>query len=169
MTNHAGGVDLGVAMIETANLIPCAWCGIEIDQWAGLAGSFGLCQECLGEGFHSAIGNIAAMDSRLSDLLPFGFVRLDVNGIVLQYNTAESALSGLPREKVKGRDFFRSVAPCTCVQEFEGLTKKMVAARKPARERIQFLFKFPGRPTKVDIAVIYDPERKVITLLVRKV
>ena len=156
-------------MIETAKIVPCAWCGHDIEKWAGLTGSFGLCRQCLGEGFHSAIGNIAAVDNRFSDVLPFGFIRLDVNGIVLQYNSAESALSGLPREKVKGRNFFRSVAPCTCVAEFEGLTKKMIAAQQPARERIQFLFKFPGRATMVNVAVIYDPERKVITLLVRQV
>jgi photoactive yellow protein len=156
-------------MTKTLKMIPCAWCGRGIEKWAGLAGSFGLCRQCLGEGFHLAIGNIAAVDSRLSDVLPFGFIRLDADGIILQYNTSESALSGLPQEKVKGRNFFRSVAPCTCVEEFEGLTKKMIAARQPARERIQFLFKFPSRVTMVNIAIIYDPERKVITLLIRKV
>jgi len=155
-------------MLQSASTVRCAWCGTHIDEFAGISGPFGLCRKCLGEGFHTALGNISAVNDRFSDLLPFGFIRLDVNGIVLQYNTAESALSGLPPERVKGRNFFRSVAPCTCVDEFEGLTKRMVAVGLPARERIQFLFKLPGRSIMADIVVMYDPERKVITLLVRK-
>ena len=45
----------------------------------------------------------------------------------------------------------------------------MIAAGKPARDQIDFLFKFPGRVTMVNLAMIYEPTRKEVILLVRKI
>ncbi len=47
------------------------------------------------------------------DELEFGVVRLDDHGRVVEYNQAESQLSGLARSAVVGRVFFTDVAPCT--------------------------------------------------------
>jgi photoactive yellow protein len=146
----------------------CAWCDRPISEGKSGLTSHGICLTCLGKKFDHAIENVALLNRRVSDLLPFGFIRLDEKGVVTEYNTAESTLSGLPREGVLGRNFFRAVAPCTCVEQFEGKVQEMIAAGKPARDQIEFLFKFPRRVTMVNLAMIYDPARHEVVLLIRK-
>lgn len=147
----------------------CAWCDRPIREGKGALISHGICLTCLGDKFSYAIENVALLNREVADLLPYGFIRLDEQGIVLEYNTAESALSGLPRGGVVGRNFFRSVAPCTCVKQFEGKVQEMIASGKAGRDQIQFLFKFPGRVTMVNLAMTYDPVRHEVILLIRKV
>lgn len=47
------------------------------------------------------------------DEVPFGLIVMDREGVVVWYNTFESAQTGIAREKVLGRNFFESVGPCT--------------------------------------------------------
>ena len=47
------------------------------------------------------------------DALGFGVVEMNRAGLVMRYNETESRYSGLPRERVLGRHFFRDVAPCS--------------------------------------------------------
>jgi photoactive yellow protein len=56
---------------------------------------------------------LAALPDDGLDALPFGVVEMDLDGIVQRYNATESRYSGLPRERVLGRHFFRDVAPCS--------------------------------------------------------
>jgi photoactive yellow protein len=149
--------------------VVCAWCNGAIRQGKTGLISHGICLNCLGDKFNYPIENVALLNRGVADLLPYGFIRLDEQGTVLEYNTAESALSGLPREGVLGRNFFRSVAPCTCVKQFEGKVQEMVTRGKTGRDEIQFLFKFPGRVTMVNLAMTYDPARHEVILLIRKV
>ena len=157
----------------------CAWCERLIRAGPIPAGSIragktglishGICLACLGDKFSYAIEDVALLNREVADLLPYGFIRLDEQGVVLEYNTAESALSGLPRGGVVGRNFFRSVAPCTCVEQFEGKVQEMIASGRAGRDQIQFLFKFPGRVTMVDLVMTYDPNRHEVILLIRKI
>ncbi len=149
--------------------IVCAWCNGTIRKAKGGLISHGICLTCLGDKFNYPIENVALLNREVADLLPYGFIRLDEYGTVLEYNTAESALSGLPREGVLGRNFFRSVAPCTCVQQFEGKVQEMIASGKTGRDQIEFLFKFPERVTMVNLAMTYDPVRHEVMLLIRKI
>jgi len=146
-----------------------AWCDRPIREGKSGLISHGICLTCLGDKFSYAIENVALLNREVADLLPYGFIRLDEQGVVLEYNTAESALSGLPRGGVVGRNFFRSVAPCTCVKEFEGKVQEMIASGKAGRDQLQFLFKFPRRVTMVNLAMTYDPIRHEVILLVRKI
>ncbi|HEY7989817.1 MAG TPA: PAS domain-containing protein [Stellaceae bacterium] len=61
------------------------------------------------------------------DTLPFGIIRLDIEGRVLAYNRAESLYSGLKQQHVIGRDWFRDIAPCTNTAKFFGKFKEGVA------------------------------------------
>ena len=149
--------------------VVCAWCNGSIRLGPPEKTSHGICLTCLGDKFDYPIENVALLNRKVADLLPYGFIRLDESGIVLEYNTAESELSGLPREGVLGRNFFRSVAPCTCVRQFEGKVQEMIASGIPGRDQIEFLFKFPGRVTMVNLAMTYDPMRHEVMLLIRKV
>jgi photoactive yellow protein len=149
--------------------IACAWCGRMIRAGeAASAVSYGICLTCLGDQFSHPIEDVGALDDRTADRLPFGFIRLDSEGRVIAYNTAESTLSGLPPEGILGKSFFRTVAPCTCVDEFEGTIKTMMASAKAERNHIEFLFKFKARTTMVDIAMTTDPATGYATLLIRK-
>ena len=53
------------------------------------------------------------LDDTELDALPFGVIQMDRSGTVLRYNATESRYSGLSRERVLGRHFFREVAPCS--------------------------------------------------------
>jgi photoactive yellow protein len=111
---------------------------------------------------------VARLDPDAADQLPFGFIRLDSEGRIIAANIEESALSGLPRVGVLGNSFFRTIAPCTCVDEFEGTLKRMIATGKAEREQIEFLFKFKQRAIMVNIAMTTDPATGYATLLIRK-
>jgi photoactive yellow protein len=56
---------------------------------------------------------LGGLDLTELDALPFGVVEMDRSGRVLRYNATESRYSGLSRERVLGRHFFREVAPCS--------------------------------------------------------
>jgi photoactive yellow protein len=147
----------------------CAWCGRRIREGSAISvGSYGICVTCMGDRFGHPIENVSALSDAEADQLPFGFIRLDSEGRVIAYNTQESALSGLPREGVLGKNFFRTIAPCTCVDEFEGTLQTMMASGQAQRRQIEFLFKFKHRTTIVDISMTTDPRRGYATLLVRK-
>ena len=61
------------------------------------------------------------------DALPFGAIRLDAEGRVLRFNTAERRLSGYSKE-VSGRSFFVDIAPCMNNSSFRGRIEKAEAA-----------------------------------------
>jgi len=149
--------------------ITCAWCTAQIlDGTDSLPSTYGICVSCLGQGFATPVQNLEAISDADADRLPFGMIRMDGEGRVVAYNAKESALSGLHKADVLGRNFFRTVAPCTCVEEFEGLVRKMMASERPLREEIQFLFKFKNNATMAQIAVTTNPWSGYATLLVRK-
>ncbi len=47
------------------------------------------------------------------DTAPYGIIAMSLDGTVEAYNLAESKLAGLTPERVIGKNFFSSVAPCT--------------------------------------------------------
>jgi len=63
---------------------------------------------------------IEEMGSDELDNLPFGAIRLSLDGEILAFNSYESELSGRDPDDVIGRNFFEDVAPCTNVREFAG-------------------------------------------------
>lgn len=59
------------------------------------------------------LAQLEAMSAQAFDELAFGVVRMRDDGEVVAYNTWESSMSGLSRDRVLGRIFFSDVAPCT--------------------------------------------------------
>jgi photoactive yellow protein len=94
----------------------------------------------------------AASDDDL-DTLSFGLVALSPDGAVVGYNQAEARLSGLTQERVIGRLFFTSVAPCT--------NNFMVAHRfetEPDLDAIiDYVFTFRLSPMKVRLRLMKRP------------
>jgi photoactive yellow protein len=56
---------------------------------------------------------LGRLDDQALNELTFGVVEMDMSMTVLRYNAAESRASGLPPERVLGRQFFKQVAPCS--------------------------------------------------------
>lgn len=100
-------------------------------------------------------GAVARLSDEAIDGLPFGLLTLDSAGRVLAYNDTESRMSGLPRDRVIGRDFFNEVAPCTRVREFQGRFLELV--QNPAQLRVQsfdFVFRFAHSEQQVSIVIV---------------
>ena len=103
-------------------------------------------------------GAVARLTPSELDNLPYGLITLDADGRVLHYNDTESRLVGLPKHKVLGKSFFRDVAPCTRLRDFEG--RFLELARDPGRVRVQtfdFVFRFPR--AEHHVTVIMTPAR----------
>lgn len=58
------------------------------------------------------------------DRLPFGTVKVDERGTILEYNMAEASISGVDARSVIGKNFFLEVAVCTQRPEFYGEFKR---------------------------------------------
>lgn len=90
--------------------------------------------------------------------LPYGVVVVDREGTVLVYNDTESRLAAVPRDRVLMRNFFRDVAPCAQVKEFEGRFQAFARGEtRSAVEQFDFVFNFASGAQQVTI--IFTPGR----------
>lgn len=99
-------------------------------------------------------GAVAQLTPDKLDGLPYGLITLDARGRVIHYNDTESRLVGLPKDRVIGRNFFREIAPCTRIREFEGRFIELAA--DPIGVRVQsfdFIFKFARGEQHVSVVM----------------
>ena len=99
------------------------------------------------------VGYVNRVSQEGLDVLPYGLVVLDRDGRVVLYNETESRLTGFARNKVLGKNFFREVAPCTAVKEFEGVFREFVAGRRGRTVFFDFAFHFSAGTQNVTIAL----------------
>jgi photoactive yellow protein len=104
--------------------------------------------------------NTYQQSQRIEDLgeeefnaLPFGAIRLDGSGRVLQYNAYEAKLAGRDPKQVIGRNFFTEVAPCTNVQEFAGRFRAGIDSGA-LNVTFPYRFLFPDRYVNVEITMM---------------
>jgi photoactive yellow protein len=102
------------------------------------------------------------------DSLPFGLISVDHDGTIEQYNAYESRLARLSKERVIGRNFFRDVAPCTAVQEFEGRFKRFVESSGDGAESFDYVFPFTFGTQHVKITFLRSAKSKAIKILVNR-
>lgn len=93
---------------------------------------------------------LSKMDDSQLDDLAFGAIQLDENGTILQYNAAEADITGRDPEAVKGRNFFRDVAPCTNIEEFFGKFKEGVRSGN-LNSLFEYTFDYQMQPAKVKV------------------
>ena len=83
------------------------------------------------------------------DSLPFGLIRMTSDGIVVNYNKAESDIAGVAPENAIGKHFFTEVAPCT--------NNFMVAEKYTSPEldeELDYIFTYITQPTKVRLRLL---------------
>jgi photoactive yellow protein len=91
------------------------------------------------------------------DELDFGVIGIDDEGVVRLYNTTESRLAGLSRDRVVGNPLFTVVAPCMnnylVAQRFEDAK----ASGEALDATIDYVFTLKMRPSKVKLRLIARP------------
>jgi photoactive yellow protein len=102
------------------------------------------------------------------DELPFGLISVDHDGNIEQYNSYESRLARLPKERVIGRNFFRDVAPCTAVQEFMGRFQRFVQDEGDAAESFDYVFPFSFGRQVVNITFLRNQRNREIKILINR-
>lgn len=102
------------------------------------------------------------------DELPVGVIQLDRDGMVLQYNETESSLARYSRADVVGRNFFREIAPCTAVRDFQGRFEEGVQAGE-MDTTFGYRFRFADERTKdVTITMSYRQHTDVVWVVVER-
>jgi photoactive yellow protein len=102
--------------------------------------------------------------------LPFGLVKLDLQGTILEYNMAEGDLTGVDPKWAIGKNFFDDVALCTKTQAFYG---RFVEGVKKGFLNTVFDYVFDHRDegVRVKVHMVTVPDhlgRKSVMLLVRR-
>lgn len=106
------------------------------------------------------------IDEQLLDEQPFGIIRLDSSGRILNYNLYEERLARRSRRDVVGKNFFFEVAPCTRVKKFYGRFIDGVE-RRSLKATFSFQFLFPHGERSVEISLLYRSEDDTVWVLVR--
>jgi photoactive yellow protein len=106
----------------------------------------------------------------IKDDLPFGLVKLDLTGKVLEYNMAEGDLTGVSPSWAIGKNFFDEVALCTKTAAFYG---RFVEGVKKGFINAVFDYTFDHREiaTKVKVHMVTVPDhlgRKNVMVLVKR-
>ncbi len=112
------------------------------------------------------VHNINSISEKELDSLAYGVIQLNAEGTVLRYNSYESGLSGLTKQKVVGKNFFKQVAPCTDVRDFYGRFRDGIAAGE-LHCTFRFHFPFKENPRDVTITLLYNQRDETTWVLVQ--
>jgi len=118
--------------------------------------------------------NLAELLPRIPDSvkngLPFGIVRMDLTGIILEYNMAEGELTGIDPKWAIGKNFFNDVAICTKTQAFYG--RFLEGVKKGFLNAVfEYVFDNEHYTTKVKVHMFTMPDslgNKTVMLLVKR-
>ena len=117
--------------------------------------------------------NLAEVLPRISDInmLPFGMVKMDLTGKILEYNMAEAELTGTDPAWALGKNFFLEVATCTNTPAFYG---KFADGVKKGFLNAVFNYSFTHCevPVRVRVHMITMPDsqgQKIVVLMVTRV
>ena len=118
--------------------------------------------------------NLAELLPRIPDSvkngLPFGLVKLDMVGTILEYNMAEGDLTGVDPQWAIGKNFFDDVALCTKTQAFYG---RFLEGVKKGFLNVVFDYTFDHREvaTQVKVHMVTIPNhlgKKNVMILVKR-
>ncbi len=113
---------------------------------------------------------INRMPDMVKNDLPFGLLKLDPEGNILEYNMAQEEISGIRAADVIGKNFFLDVAVCTQRPEFFGRFKEGLA-KGVLNQIFDYVFEFRMVPTRVRVHMFTSRDQrgaKIIWLMVKK-
>ena len=117
--------------------------------------------------------NLADVLPRISDInvLPFGMVKMDLTGKILEYNMAEAELTGTDPAGALGKNFFQEVATCTNTPDFYGRFAEGVK-KGFLNSVFNYSFTHCEVPVRVRVHMITMPDsrgQKIVVLMVTRV
>jgi len=101
------------------------------------------------------------------DALPFGAIQLDTTGRILQFNEYEANLSNRRAPDTVGWNFFRDVAPCTNVRDFQGRFTEGIE-RRELNVTFDFRFAFKQAPRDVRVTLFYSAPTATVWVFVEE-
>ena len=117
--------------------------------------------------------NLAEVLSRIPDInvLPFGVIKMDLKGKILEYNMAEGELTGTDSAWALGKNFFHEVAMCTKTPAFYG---KFLEGVKSGFLNAVFNYSFEHHEisTRVRVHMMTMPDaqgQKIVVVLVTRI
>jgi photoactive yellow protein len=90
------------------------------------------------------------------DQLPFGVIAVNSEGDILDYNSYERTMANMGSRTVIGLNFFRDVAPCTAIQEFQGRFTDFLKSPRTSIEPFEFVFPFARGPQRVNVVFVRE-------------
>jgi photoactive yellow protein len=114
---------------------------------------------------------INRMPESVKNDLPFGLLKLNNDGTILEYNMAQAEISGIKAGDVLGKNFFLDVAVCTQRPEFYGKFKEGVASGT-LNLVFEYVFEYRMVPTRVRVHMFSSKDhvgQRFIWLMVKKV
>ena len=108
--------------------------------------------------------HLLALDEAELDSLQFGVIGIGSDTVVRDYNTLESKMAGLSKERVIGRPLFTVVAPCMnnymVAQRFEDAA----VAGRALDLTLDYVLTLRMRPVKVKLRLLAGPnaERRFV-------
>jgi photoactive yellow protein len=94
--------------------------------------------------------------------LDFGLVTMDPQGIVIGYNAAESAKSGLSPDRVLGRHFYTEIGPCANNRDVAG--RFDTVRRLDDQLDYTFTFRMRVRPVRLRLMAAAGGERRYMAV-----
>jgi photoactive yellow protein len=88
------------------------------------------------------------------DALPFGVIVVDRSGTIVEYNSYEREMAHMGERVLIGLNFFRDVAPCTAIQDFEGRFDTFLDSADTSIEPFQFVFPFTRGAQAVSVIFV---------------
>ena len=131
--------------------------------------SHGICLACMASAAATPVEDLSRVRAESLDALPFGAIQLSGDGIITGYGRGESVLSGLSPASVIGKDFFRQLAPCAAVKQFQGTFKALRAKGENDSARLRFVFKYARGAKLVEVVMVYHAATDTSTLLAKAV
>lgn len=100
------------------------------------------------------VGSIVnRIPEKSKDNVPFGLIKLDKTGKVLEYNMAQAMIAGISPEQAIGQNFFLDLAVCTQRPEFFGKFKEGVDLGL-LNTVFDFTFDLRMSPTRVRVHMV---------------
>jgi photoactive yellow protein len=116
-----------------------------------------------------ALAALALMSESELQVAPFGGIVVDHTGMIEHYNAYESNLAGLAAERVIGKDFFHTVAPCTGVTAFEGRFLEFLELDDVVSDSFAYFFPFAHGDANVIVSFVRRSASESILIVIERV